>query len=74
MTTGPSYYPKCTSCNVAHKKADVDDRDENLHIADHHVDDVDDHGDVDDAGGGPSGPPLHYCDLLHTSAPILYPG
>ena len=52
--------------------SDVDDCDENLHI-DHYVDDVDDHGDVDDAGGGPS-EPLHYCDLLHTSAPILYPG
>ena len=72
LTTGPSYYPKCTLCIVAHKKADVDDCDENLHI-DHYVDDVDDHGDVDDAGRGPSGP-LHYCDLLHTSAPILYPG
>ena len=57
---------------VAHKKADVDDRDENLNI-DHHVDDVDDHGDLDDVVGGPSGP-LHYRDLLHTSAPILYPG
>ena len=57
---------------IYHKNANVDGCDENLH-SDHHVDDVDNHGDVDDAVGGPSGP-LHYCDLLHTSAPILYPG
>ena len=50
----------------------MDGCDENLH-SDHHVDDVDDHGDVDDAVGGPSGP-LQYCDLLYTSAPILYLG
>ena len=58
--------------HISQERKYVDGCDENFHT-DHHVDEVDDHGDVDDAGGGPSGP-LHYCDLLHTSAPILYPG